>query len=128
MTDKPPNIETLTNLGLSLRRAETALRDLAEGNEHIQCLVARPGEMTYECDVDKPCVACQARQRAERLTRVLRFLATGTIFYDLEADRWCWWRIGMDAEDTVGGDCLSQVLRDGGDKEAADLIQHIEEK
>lgn len=100
-----------------------ALNDLANGSEHVQCLVARPGEMTYECDVDKPCISCRARQRIERLTRVLNLLVTGTIFYDNDADRWCWEQNG----DTVGGDCLSQVLRDGGDKEAADLIKHIEE-
>jgi len=101
-----------------------ALKDLADGNEHVQCLVARPGEMTYECDAAAPCVACQARQRIERLTRVLGLLATGTIFYDMEADRWCW---RTPDDDTVGGDCLSQVLRDGGDKGAADVTKHIEE-
>lgn len=46
------------------QRAEVALEDLASGAAHVQCLVARIGEMTSECRIDELCAACRARMRA----------------------------------------------------------------
>jgi hypothetical protein len=40
---------------------------LREGEE---CHVARPGEGTYECNINKPCPACRLRSAEERLKRL----------------------------------------------------------
>jgi sirohydrochlorin ferrochelatase len=46
-----------------LYRARQALQDLADGSDRVQCLAAKLGEGTYECDISGPCLACRARAR-----------------------------------------------------------------
>jgi hypothetical protein len=50
-----------------------ALEDLAAGNP-AQCLVARLGEGTKECDATDPCPACRAAGQMEELQRGVRLL------------------------------------------------------
>jgi hypothetical protein len=48
-----------------------ALEDLANGKSHVQCLAARPGETTLECDATNPCLACKTVSRITALEAAL---------------------------------------------------------
>lgn len=55
---------------VAIRGYETmrrALAHIAAGCEVVQCLVARPGEMTAECRAEAPCVACLAAATVRHL-------------------------------------------------------------
>jgi hypothetical protein len=58
--------ETGYERGLEDSRVE--IERLREG---VECHIARPGEGTYECNINKPCPACRLRV-AEKLVRELR--------------------------------------------------------
>lgn len=72
----------------SLRKESTqrnqAASDISDENDHLRklvehlkrdiqsapCLVARPGEITYECRIDTPCRVCQWRHEVSQGLRV----------------------------------------------------------
>lgn len=48
-------------------KAEVLMDEILRLREGIECHVARPGEGTYECNVNDPCPACRLRQAEEIL-------------------------------------------------------------
>jgi len=56
----PPGL----TIGESVARIVTRLEDAKIAIENAPCEVARPGEMTYECRVDRLCRVCVWRNEA----------------------------------------------------------------
>lgn len=59
--------------GMKLEWGPKEIEDLRELVDHLKnaiqrapCLVAHPGEATYECRYDSPCRVCQWRQEVSR--------------------------------------------------------------
>jgi hypothetical protein len=52
-------LDALDEAERRLRVAEAALKDRAMGSPVPQCLVARLGEGTLECDATRPCASCR---------------------------------------------------------------------
>ena len=61
----PPSL----TMGQSVRRLVGLVQDLRAAIDNAPCLVARPGELTYECSIERPCRVCVWRSDT---TRVLR--------------------------------------------------------
>ena len=61
----PPGL----TMGQSVRRLVGLVQDLRAAIDNAPCLVARPGELTYECSIERPCRVCVWRSDT---TRVLR--------------------------------------------------------
>ena len=58
----PPGL----TVGQSVRRLVDLVHDLRAAIDNAPCLVARKGEMTYECSVERPCRVCEWRSETTR--------------------------------------------------------------
>ena len=65
MTDAQVTIQRLVDEIAQLISANCMLRD----RDIFECAVARNGEGTYECDINKPCQSCLARRVYEEACR-----------------------------------------------------------
>jgi hypothetical protein len=67
-TDLPDALDALDAAERRIAELEAEVARLREGEE---CHVARPGEGTYECNVDSPCPACRLRAAEAEVARLL---------------------------------------------------------
>jgi len=61
----PPGL----TMGQSVRRLVGLVHDLRAAIDNAPCLVARPGELTYECSIARPCRVCEWRSEVARALR-----------------------------------------------------------
>ena len=61
----PPGL----TMGQSVRRLVGLVHDLRAAIDNTPCLVARPGELTYECSIERPCRVCEWRSETTRALR-----------------------------------------------------------
>jgi hypothetical protein len=66
-TDLPDALDALDAAERRIAELEAEVARLREGEE---CHVARPGEGTYECNVDSPCPACRLREAVQRIAEL----------------------------------------------------------
>ncbi len=99
-------LRTLTAELAAERQAHAACRDavasLRNTPDEWRCLVARPGESTYECCATRPCAVCVARtQLAEARARIAAVEAVAT-----DWEREC---ASLPADDAIAGQFASEL-------------------